>query len=191
MGVSMKRSAPVTIAGLFLLFNSQCAALADDTYYPYQMYEEFHRKPAPEPPQPPPQGQQQPPAGVKPPARAMEQAAVQPAPEFLFPQELGFGVAIGVPYDMFYLSEVYYLVDGSNWYRSSSYEGPWTALALRQLPPVLRKHDLATIRQLRNREFRKFWEDRDHYQGRHFTPGRKLQEKPKARETPPVPRGPN
>ena len=37
-------------------------------------------------------------------------------PDFLYPPELGFGVAVGVPYDMFYASGVYYVFRGGGWY---------------------------------------------------------------------------
>lgn len=35
-------------------------------------------------------------------------------PDFLYPPELGFGVAVGVPYDMFYLSGGYYIYRGAD-----------------------------------------------------------------------------
>jgi len=39
-------------------------------------------------------------------------------PDFLYPPELGFGVAVGVPYDMFYLSGGYFVYRGGGWYRT-------------------------------------------------------------------------
>ena len=44
-------------------------------------------------------------------------------PAFLYPPELRFGVAVGVPYDMFYLSGIYYVFRGGGWYQTSSYGG--------------------------------------------------------------------
>ena len=172
----MKRIASVTIASLILLLAIPCTTLSDSIYHPFQYYEYYQGDAPKPPPQPPPPGQQPPEVQVETPPPAKKPTAPQQAPEFLFPKELGFGVAVGVPYDMFYLSKAYYLVDGSDWYRSSSHQGPWKAAALSQLPPALLKHDLAKIRELRNREFKEFWQNREHYQGRHFRPESKFQQ---------------
>ena len=46
-------------------------------------------------------------------------------PDFLYPPELGYGVAVGVPYDMFYISGIYYIFRGGGWYRTTNYGGSW------------------------------------------------------------------
>jgi hypothetical protein len=165
----MKSSSGISLATLALLWASPCTGLAANTYYPYQTYDEYYKKHATEPPQPAPSGQ---PAQteVKPPPRPEQPITVTEPPEFLFPAKLGFGVAVGVPYDMFYTSGRFYLLKGDTWYRSASYRGPWAVQGKSQLPPELRKHKVAEIRQQRNREFADFWKNRDHYQGRHFRP---------------------
>ena len=92
-------------------------------------------------------------------------------PDFLYPPELGFGVAVGVPYDMFYSSGVYYLYRGGGWYRTSSYGGGWIRVRHRELPPELRRYKIARIHEFRDREYRVYSRDRDHYRGRYYRPG--------------------
>jgi len=99
-------------------------------------------------------------------------AVLAQPPDFLYPPELGFGVAVGVPYDMFYLSGVYYIYRGGGWYRTSSYGGSWVRLRHRELPPELRRYKIARIHEFRDREYRGYSRDRDHYRGRFFRPGR-------------------
>ena len=176
----MTKAASITFAGTILLLSNCFTAIAGDTYYPYQSYEEYHKEHTSRPPpSEPPASQPRPEVQVKPPPQPEQPAVLTLAPEFLFPKELGFGVAVGVPYDMLYISPAYYLLRGSSWYRSPSYRGPWTVQGLSQLPPELRKHKLAEIRHLRNREFRDLWEDKARYKGRRFRPGVDLNEAPK------------
>jgi hypothetical protein len=176
----MKKLACITLAGLLLLLWSALPLCAKEPYYPYQSYDEYYKKqelPSP----PPPDNSRQPESPVKERPRPEQPIMLTQPPEFLFPSELGFGVAVGVPYDMFYIAGAYYFLKGSSWYRASSYRGPWMFLGLSQVPPELRKHKLADIHKARNREFNIFWKNRDHYQGRYFRPGMENQETPKVR----------
>ena len=93
-------------------------------------------------------------------------------PDFLYPPRLGFGVAVGVPYDMFYISGGYYLYRGGGWYYTPHYGGNWTKMRYRELPRELRRHRIAKIHQFRDREHRVYMKDRDHYRGKYFRPGR-------------------
>ena len=181
MGGTMKKATYITLASLVLPLANASTGLASDFYHPYQTYEEYHRIHSPEPPPSPPpaSGQPQPREEVKEPPQARQPLKVTEAPEILFPPKLGFGVAVGVPYDMFYASGAYYTVQGSAWYRSSSYKGPWTLQGLSQLPPELRKHKLSEIHKIRNSEFEKYWENKENYKGRHFRAGEEVGEPPK------------
>jgi hypothetical protein len=172
----MKRIASITLSGLVLFLTNALPLFANEPYYPYPSYEEYYKKQEPAPPPPAAYSQPQPENQVKPPPRPEQPVTLTQPPEFLFPSELGFGVAVGVPYDMFYFSKGYYFLKGSTWYRSSSYRGPWMFLGLSQVPPDLRKHKLADIRKARNREFNVYWKNKDHYQGRYFRPGMENQE---------------
>ncbi|KAA0894186.1 hypothetical protein [Oryzomonas rubra] len=93
-------------------------------------------------------------------------------PDFLYPAELGFGVAVGVPYDMFYLSGIYYINRGGGWYRTSYYGGDWVRVRYRELPPDLRRYRINRIHEYRDREYRVYSRDRDHYEGRYYRPDR-------------------
>ena len=91
-------------------------------------------------------------------------------PDFLYPPELGFGVAVGVPYDMFYFDNAYFVLRGGGWYRTSYYGGDWVRVRPRDLPPEFRRHNLARIHAYRDREYRGYVRDREHYRGRYFRP---------------------
>ena len=173
----MKKSASLSLAALALLLAGALSGhAANAPYFPYDTIENYY-KTQPEQPVPGQAPSQQP---GEPPKKAPPQAhqpvPVTQAPEFLFPAKLGFGVAVGVPYDMMYISNAYYYWQFGVWYRSFSYRGPWIALGLSQLPPELRKQKLARIRELRNSEFATYWKNKDHYKGRQFRPGQEIRE---------------
>ena len=115
-----------------------------------------------------------PPAVVVPPPPVVVPApapvVVEEPPEFVYPGELGFGVAIGLPYDMFYISGSYYLFRGNVWYRAPYYNGPWVVTKYKRLPPGLRRYRLERIHEFREREYRAFRGDREHYRGRYYRP---------------------
>ena len=95
---------------------------------------------------------------------------VSQPPDFIYPAELGFGVAVGVPYDMFYSNGVYFVFRGGGWYRTSAYGGNWIKVGPRQLPPELRRYNINKIHAFRDREYRLYSRDRDHYRGKRFNP---------------------
>lgn len=84
-------------------------------------------------------------------------------PDFLYPPELGFGVAVGVPYDMFYFSGIYYIFRGGGWYRTDYYGGPWIKVRPRELPPEFRRYRMRRVHEFRDQEYRVYTRDRDHY----------------------------
>ena len=95
---------------------------------------------------------------------------VSQPPDFIYPAELGFGVAVGVPYDMFYNNGIYYVFRGGGWYQTSAYGGSWIKVRHRDLPPELRRYNINKIHSFRDREYRVYSRDRDHYRGKRFTP---------------------
>jgi hypothetical protein len=104
-------------------------------------------------------------------------------PDFIYPSELGFGVAVGVPYDMFYDSGIYYVYRGGGWYRTSAYGGSWVRIGQRQLPPQLRRYNINKIHAFRDREYRTFSRDREHYRGKRFNPaGERREERHEMKE---------
>ncbi|MHB1399460.1 MAG: hypothetical protein ACYDAI_17515 [Trichloromonadaceae bacterium] len=99
---------------------------------------------------------------------------IQEPPMFLYPPQLGFAVAIGIPYDVVYLDGRYYLYDDDIWHVSSRYNGPWQRVKHKHLPPGLRKHKYREIVEYREREYvvyRGAGHD-DHYRGKVHHPGR-------------------
>jgi hypothetical protein len=97
-------------------------------------------------------------------------------PDFIYPAELGFGVAVGVPYDMFYNNGIYYVFRGGGWYQTSAYGGSWIKIRHRELPPELRRYKIERIHAFRDREYRAYSRDRDHYRGKRFTPVSEVRE---------------
>jgi hypothetical protein len=92
------------------------------------------------------------------------------APHFIAPSRLGFYVGVDTPYDIIYNSDFYYLYYGNSWLRARHHNGPWVEVPYRQLPPGIRKHRIEQIRSYRDREYRVYRNDRDHYRGRQFRP---------------------
>jgi hypothetical protein len=88
--------------------------------------------------------------------------------DFVYPAQLGFYVAVGVPYDLFYDRGNYYLCRDGRWFRAPGSRGPWVATRYRELPPGLRRHDIERIRAYRRAEYDIYRHDRDHYRGKHF-----------------------
>ncbi|HEY3309956.1 MAG TPA: hypothetical protein VGJ93_16000 [Desulfuromonadaceae bacterium] len=88
--------------------------------------------------------------------------------QFIYPEPLGFYVAVGVPYDLFYAQNNYYLFRDGRWLRAGSSRGPWLVMPRRDLPPGLRRHKIEQIRSYRTTEYDLFRRDREHYRGRHF-----------------------
>ena len=101
---------------------------------------------------------------------------IEAPPDFVYPDRLGFYVAVGVPYDMFYVGSSYYLFRDNVWYRGPYYGGPWRAVSYRALPPGLRRHRFERIRYYRDEEYRHYRHDRDRYRGRWFRPERDWRE---------------
>lgn len=96
--------------------------------------------------------------------------AVEEPPQFIMPQSLGFYVAVGMPFDMFYVANRYYVYRGNQWYYGLRYNGPWHMTSYQQLPVPLRRHQLDRIRHYRDEEYRVYSRDREHYRGRHYRP---------------------
>jgi hypothetical protein len=92
--------------------------------------------------------------------------------DFVYPEDLGFYVAVGVPYDLFYVQNNYYLFRDGRWLRASGSHGPWMVMQRRDLPPGLRRQKIERIRAFRTAEYDHYRRDRDHYRGRHFHAGK-------------------
>lgn len=180
----MERINGIAILALSMLLAQVVpAAAAADMYHPYQSYDDYYKThsvtppPTPQPPQPPSDTGVEP----KPKPRPDQPIALMEAPEFLFPSPLGFGVAVAIPYDLFYQSKSFYLLKDGVWYRALSYRGPWMPVPITRVPPEMRKTGLAKIRKLRNQEFSKYFKDKSHYQGKVFRPTDEIPPPPKTK----------
>jgi hypothetical protein len=104
------------------------------------------------------------------------------APQFIFSPALGFYVAVGVPYDVVYIGNRYYLNRGGYWYSAPYYNGPWVVTRRGYLPPGLRRHRFEEIRYYRDVEYRGYMRDREHYRGRWHAPRERYEERHEHRD---------
>ncbi len=110
------------------------------------------------------------------PQQVVVPAPVAPAPvvainddvDFVYPAQLGFYVAVGVPYDLFYVRGNHFLFRDGRWFSAPGSHGPWVSARYRELPPGLRRYNIDRIRDFRRAEYDVYRHDRDHYRGRHF-----------------------
>lgn len=91
-------------------------------------------------------------------------------PVFIAPPSLGFYVAVGVPYDMFYIDMNYYIYRSGGWYISSGYNGPWSVVQYKRLPRGLRRYKYQQIVRIRDEEYRHYEHDRNNYRGKQYRP---------------------
>jgi len=117
-------------------------------------------------------GNQPPQVVVPAPAPPVQVVAIDEDVNFVYPERLGFYVAVGVPYDLFYVGNSYYIWRDGRWFSARGSRGPWVATRHRDLPPGLRRHRLERIREYRRAEYDNYRRDREHYRGRHFMAGK-------------------
>lgn len=163
----MKKHA-VLLPAVFLM--SASVALAADVGFDLNI--NVGNQPRHAPPPPPPAVVVPVPAPVPPPVY------VEEPPMFIAPPSLGFYAAVGVPYDLFYLSGTYYLYRDNGWYRAPRYNGPWAAVPYRRLPPGLRRHRFEQIRHYRDSEYERY-RGGESYRGRYFKPEKEWKERRK------------
>ena len=79
---------------------------------------------------------------------------VRSAPTMVYLPEPALYVAVGIPYDLYFVSGRYYHHRGSSWYWGPGYGGPWTPVVYSSLPYGLRKFKPARLYEFREREYR-------------------------------------
>lgn len=77
------------------------------------------------------------------------------APNLLFIPQLGFYVSVGLPYDLLFFNNFYYVYHHNHWYHSHYYHGPWVVVKHNRLPHAIKKHRWHKIREYSNYEYRK------------------------------------
>jgi hypothetical protein len=102
------------------------------------------------------------------------------APTMVFLSDPGVYVAVGVPYDIFFIGGRYYYIHGDNWFWAPGYGGPWNYVVYKTLPPGLRKHKMKRLREFREREYRVYKVQGRNFNGKYFDaepgPGLKVKE---------------
>jgi hypothetical protein len=89
-------------------------------------------------------------------------------PTMLYLGEPGVFVAVGVPYDIFFIGGRYYRYHGDHWFYASGYEGPWVYVVHKGLPPGLQKYKVVQLREYREREYRVYKVEGPKYKSKHF-----------------------
>ncbi len=77
------------------------------------------------------------------------------APNLLFVPQLGFYVSIGLPYDLLFFNNFYYVFHSGHWYHSHYYNGPWAVVKHNRMPRAIRRHHWHKIRDYSDREYRR------------------------------------
>ena len=102
--------------------------------------------------------------GAPPPAPII----VQAPPPMLFLQDPGVYVAVGIPYDMFFIGGRYYYFDSGNWFWAPGYGGPWGYVGYSTLPWGLRKFEVRRLREFREREYTVYKVQGPKFKGKNF-----------------------
>ena len=79
---------------------------------------------------------------------------VYSAPTMVLMPEPQMYVAVGVPYDIYFVSGRYYYLHGDHWFWGPGYGGPWTYVTVEKLPPGFRKFKVTQLREFREREYK-------------------------------------
>ena len=77
-------------------------------------------------------------------------------------------VAVGVPYDIFFIGGRYYYLHGGHWFWGPAYAGPWTYVAVESLPPGLRRYKVKQLHEFREREYRVYRAQGPNFRGTYF-----------------------
>ncbi len=92
-------------------------------------------------------------------------------PDFVEPPELGFYVAVGVPFDLFFFNNVYYLYRDNCWYSSYYYNGPWRGLSYNHVPYALHRYPFDRIHHYRDNYYGQYQRYGSWSGQSHFRPG--------------------
>jgi len=93
---------------------------------------------------------------------------VQAAPPMVFLSDPGVYVAVGVPYDIYFVNSRYYYFNGGNWFWGPGYGGPWTYAVYQSLPPGLQRYKVHRLHEFREREYEVYKDQGPRFKGRYF-----------------------
>jgi len=94
---------------------------------------------------------------------------VHQRPTMVYLAEPGMFVAVGVPYDIYFISGRYYYFHGDNWFWAGGYDGPWVHVTRKSLPPGLQKYKVVQLRDFREREYKVYKVQGSKFKGQHFS----------------------
>jgi hypothetical protein len=77
-------------------------------------------------------------------------------------------VAVGVPYDIYFVSGRYYYLNEGHWFWGPRYGGPWTYLTVEKLPPGLRRYKVKQLHEFRDREYNGYKARGPAFHGKYF-----------------------
>jgi hypothetical protein len=77
-------------------------------------------------------------------------------------------VAVGIPYDIYFVSGHYYYFHGGHWFFGPGYGGPWTYIVVEKLPPGLRKFKVKQLHDFREREYKVYKAQGSKFSGTYF-----------------------
>jgi hypothetical protein len=104
------------------------------------------------------------------PGNSYEEVVTEQAPEFVQPPELGFYVAVGVPYDLFFYNNSYWICRGNIWYNSAYYNGPWNQIYYTNIPYVFNRLPFERIHHYRDSYYGRYQRDGAWQGYSHFRP---------------------
>jgi hypothetical protein len=93
---------------------------------------------------------------------------VHSRPTMVYLPEPAVYVAVGVPYDIYFVGGRYYYMHGDHWFWAHGYDGPWVVVEHRHLPPGLQKHKVVKLHEYRDREYRVYKVQGPGYKGKQF-----------------------
>jgi hypothetical protein len=93
---------------------------------------------------------------------------VEAPPQMLFLPDPGVYVAVGIPYDVYFIGGRYYYYHGDHWFWGPGYRGPWTYVEYRTLPPGLRRYKVVRLREYRDHEYRVYKVKGNDFHGKYF-----------------------
>jgi len=93
---------------------------------------------------------------------------VHSPPTMVYLAEPAVYAAVGVPYDIFFISGRYYYLRGDDWFWAGGYGGPWTYVEYRALPPGLQKYKADKLKYYREKEYVIYRQEGEKFKGKHF-----------------------
>ena len=93
---------------------------------------------------------------------------VRERPTMVYLTEPAVFVAVGVPYDVYFISGRYYYMHRDNWFWASGYDGPWVHVTYKSLPPGLQRYKVVTLHEFREREYRVYKVQGPKFKGKYF-----------------------